>query len=1324
VPDETLEGGQAALGVMGHGDTAKLVAIPDADPSDLSKAAKAVADQGSKYARSVLVPGAPTQAPLKDIPITMIGKQFFAIPGIRNENHKLKMEIVGEGADQHMVAVPDGDLTKAPMGFMTNDSNAHILALNDEKGHSARVVTVGDTFMDGSTVMGPGTTLAIMGDRGSQKVVMLPKGGSDLAFAQNGKVAALPDHMQPGDPLSVFKMVTGAGDKGKYVAMPGTGMAAMHDGTELALVADGSGARVVVIPKKQKNTFGRAGSITSILTAKYNLNTTRPLAGAMEAEIKKEGLEEGPKFDLPDALRGATVLGYGHKLSYHGMNSISNFGSPSGMQLPLYNTATGSKVQGKTLTSNGNGGQPLLVDHGVSAPINVQPVMMPSCSPMPTCGGSVPSVMGRTQSGPILMALLNYSVPIYGEDGKAVPGISMSGNQHTGDNVILNQPEQGSGVPVVLGSPRNPKFLYGLGNDGMPILNLTGHDSANRQPQYAHLYATGPDGAMMINMTNTDDAKGPDGLPVKYLGTTNGPHGEPLYHPVLNVRGHYGVDDLNRAKKYIARGHYSNGNPAFFDAKSGKEMSNAYVFEKEKDKNGHSVYLNVSDANDGGGNPIYVGKLPKTGEHQVYYSGKTDFTGQAKGLPKFSIEDPGPGNPRPDAPASVPVLDISDPSVVKRFGQPTTYIGSPEVGSQTVHEGTSMDGKKTMFDVSKLTGKGAENVMKPTYFGAVGHVEVPPEQLHDQFNETIPAYYTYVQGKQVPVFVNTGVNKKPVLVSANAGPHAGQSEVLTHDSTLYNPYNVSMQMYYTEVKDMNGKVRKVPITWTKPHYPHEPVDKVMQKIQVGLGSKMSTFMKMVDIKPPTVVHPPKNLLDPSGGLVMSTESIPPPVTRPLALTSSDGQQIILPSTEAVQELKAGIRPFISWDDRAKFYNEALSPASQQILSPDRVQCLCDDFASGEKVKCACASQPAPIMTADKDGCPKAVCPSCPQVDVCPPCPKKTLQWKLFPRCPQCAPCKCKICPKCDKKCAACPVHEPKVKCPPCDCMNPDSICTPKACAATPECSLCPMPNKTAYCAEKKEDPWYSSAMKKLDGREAAIKGDEASIAKEVSEKKFSNEIAELHRKAENEKTQLLIELDKQRKMLNNERQANRDKLDRRTFQLFELKMKERDQFKGEWEGFLSRETEKSQTLNGRQAANDKEEENLRKMETEVETQEDVLHMRVVSQDKDLRKGIKADLDAARMQVRDSLMKRKKELANEVKRREAAAKELEADLQKRETMLNAKEEEQKKREAAHSVFLTPRIQITPEDQPEMTIKPWKSPVTGQTEGTPGASGTGH
>jgi hypothetical protein len=128
-----------------------------------------------------------------------------------------------------------------------------------------------------------------------------------------------------------------------------------------------------------------------------------------------------------------------------------------------------------------------------------------------------------------------------------------------------------------------------------------------------------------------------------------------------------------------------------------------------------------------------------------------------------------------------------------------------------------------------------------------------------------------------------------------------------------------------------------------------------------------------------------------------------------------------------------------------------------------------------------------------------------------------------------------------------------------------------------------MPNKTAYCAEKKEDPWYTTAMKKLESREEAIKGDEASVAKEVAERKFTNEIAELHRKAENDKTQLLIELDKQRKMLNNERQANRDKLDRRTFQLFELKMKEREQFKGEWEAFLTRETEKTETLNNRQA---------------------------------------------------------------------------------------------------------------------------------------------
>merc|ERR1711871_1169970 len=1014
------------------------------------------------------------------------------------------------------------------------------------------------------------------------------------------------------------------------------------------------------------------------------------------------------KFDLPDALRGATILGYGHKLSYHGLSSIGNFGVPSGLNLPLYNTATGSKVQGKTLTSNANGGQPLLVDHGHSAPINVQPVMMPTamggCGVSLGCSGSGPGVLGRSQSGPILMALLNYSVPIYGEDGKAVPGLSMGGIEHSGSPVILNQPEQGTGVPVVLGSPRSPKFLYGIGNDGMPILNLTGHDAADRQPHHAHLYATGPDGAMMINMTNTDDAIGPDGLPIKYLGTHNGPHGEPIYHPVLNVRGHYGVDDLNRPKKYIARGHYSNGNPAFFDSKTGKELTASYVFEKEKDKNGKSVYLNASDFNDGHGQPIYVGKLPKSGEHQVYYSGKVDFTGQAKGLPSFAIEDPQAGNPRPDAPASVPVLDTSDPAVLPRYGQPTTYIGTPETSSPTVRAGTSMDGQSTMYDVSKITGKGVEKAMRPTYFGAVGQVNVPPEQLHDQFNETIPAYYTYVQGKQVPVFVNAGQNKKPIVVTADSGQHAGQTEVLTHDSTLYNPYNISMQMYYTEVKDAAGRVRKVPVAWSKPHFPHESQDMVMQKIQVGLGSQKSTFMKKVPIQPPTVVHPPQNLLDPSGGLVMSTENVPPPVTRPLALAAADGQQIVLPSTEAVEELKKGIRPFVSWEDRKKFYNEALSPAAQKIMSPDRLQCLCDDFAAGEKVKCACASQPAPIMTADKNGCPKVVCPSCPVPDVCP----------------QCAPCKCKICPKCDKKCAPCPAHEPQIKCPSCDCTNPESVCTPKACSATPECSLCPMPNKTAYCAEKKEDPWFSKAMKKLDEREKDIAAKEVEIAKEVSERKFANEIKALYRKASDEKTQLLLELDKQRKMLNNERRANRDKLDRRTFQLFELKMKEREMFKEEWEAFQTRENERWNGLNSAQASNDQLEEDLRKSETDIETQEDVLHMAVAQHEKQERESMKQDLAGGSEKIRSELMAMKAQMQNEIAAKQKAAAAEKKELDAMEKMLNARREEQKKREAAHKVFLTPRIQITPEDQPELTIKPWRNAANGKSEGQPGAS----
>jgi hypothetical protein len=94
-------------------------------------------------------------------------------------------------------------------------------------------------------------------------------------------------------------------------------------------VADGAGARVVVIPKKQKNTFGRAGSITSILTAKYSLNSTQNLT---QAAIRKEGFEEGgPSFQLPPALRGATILGHGHKLSYQPatLNSANRYVSIS-----------------------------------------------------------------------------------------------------------------------------------------------------------------------------------------------------------------------------------------------------------------------------------------------------------------------------------------------------------------------------------------------------------------------------------------------------------------------------------------------------------------------------------------------------------------------------------------------------------------------------------------------------------------------------------------------------------------------------------------------------------------------------------------------------------------------------------------------------------------------------------------------------------------------------------------------------------------------------------------------------------------------------------
>ena len=85
---------------------------------------------------------------------------------------------------------------------------------------------------------------------------------------------------------------------------------------------------------------------------------------------------------------------------------------------------------------------------------------------------------------------------------------------------------------------------------------------------------------------------------------------------------------------------------------------------------------------------------------------------------------------------------------------------------------------------------------------------------------------------------------------------------------------------------------------------------------------------MVPLPPPRIVHPPKNMLEPSGGLVMNTADVPPPVTRPLAVAGADGAAISLPSTEAVEALKAGIRPDVPWKQRSEFYNAALSPASR------------------------------------------------------------------------------------------------------------------------------------------------------------------------------------------------------------------------------------------------------------------------------------------------------------------------------------------------------------------------------------------------------------
>merc|ERR1711871_864656 len=222
---------------------------------------------------------------------------------------------------------------------------------------------------------------------------------------------------------------------------------------------------------------------------------------------------------------------------------------------------------------------------------------------------------------------------------------------------------------------------------------------------------------------------------------------------------------------------------------------------------------------------------------------------------------------------------------------------------------------------------------------------------------------------------------------------------------------------------------------------------------------------------------------------------------------------------------------------------------------------------------------------------------------------------------------------------SCPAFNPQIKCPSCDCTSPD-FCKPKACATTPECSLCPLPNKTTYCAEKVEDPWFTKAMGKLSDREKGIAAAEAALSKEQAKRKFRNDIAALHRRAENEKTVLLLELDKQRKMLNDERFVNREKLDRRTFELFELKMKSREMFKEEWVAFEKKEKDRWAALNARQAANDEMEMRLRKEEVSIEADEDIVQMKQLKQDKEQRESLKAGLQGARMQVRNALLKKK------------------------------------------------------------------------------------
>merc|ERR1711968_201225 len=146
-------------------------------------------------------------------------------------------------------------------------------------------------------------------------------------------------------------------------------------------------------------------------------------------------------------------------------------------------------------------------------------------------------------------------------------------------------------------------------------------------------------------------------------------------------------------------------------------------------------------------------------------------------------------------------------------------------------------------------------------------------------------------------------------------------------------------------------------------------------------------------------------------------------------------------------------------------------------------------------------------------------------------------------------------------------------------------------------------------------------------------------------------------------------------------------------------------FKEEWVAFEKKEKDRWAALNARQAANDEMEMRLRKEEVAIEADEDIVHMKAAKQEKELRESLKESLQGARMQVRNTLLQKN-------------AKALQKQLELEEMYLVRKEEDQKKREAAHSVFLTPRVQITPEDQPELTIKPWTNGKNGKTESQEG------